>query len=91
MFHQSLRALGVLLLASLLGCINLTERSAQPERPPSRGLAYLAKHGRPWDAPRAHCDKARSELGLETHAIEDTLQETGRSLIELGLIEPALK
>jgi nucleoside-diphosphate-sugar epimerase len=53
--------------------------------------AYLAKYGRVYDAPRAHCDKARRELGLETHPIEDTLLETGRSLIDLGLIEPALR
>ena len=48
----------------------------------------LEKHGRVFDAPRAHCDKARRDLGLETHAIEDTLRETGRTLIELGLVEP---
>ncbi len=53
--------------------------------------AYLEKYGQIYDAPRAHCDKARRELGLETHPIEDTLRETGRSLIELGLIEPALR
>ncbi|MFP8874280.1 MAG: hypothetical protein VCB42_07080 [Myxococcota bacterium] len=53
--------------------------------------AFLEKYGQVYDAPRAHCDKVRTELGLETHAIEDTLRETGRTLIELGLIEPALK
>jgi len=53
--------------------------------------AYLAKYGRVYAAPRAHCDRARKELGLETHPIEDTLRETGRSLIDLGLVEPALK
>ncbi len=51
----------------------------------------IEKHGKVWDAPRAHCDKARRELGLETHAIEDTLRETGQTLIDLGLVEPALK
>ncbi len=50
----------------------------------------LEKHGRVFDAPRAHCDKARRDLGLQTHAIEDTLRETGRTLIDLGLIEPKL-
>ncbi len=51
----------------------------------------LEKHGRVFDAPRAHCDKARRDLGLETHAIEDTLRETGRTMIELGLVEPKLR
>lgn len=51
--------------------------------------AYLQKFGRVYDAPRAYCTKAREELGLETHPIEDTLRETGRTLIELGLVEPA--
>ncbi|MEN8158626.1 MAG: hypothetical protein ABFS41_00995, partial [Myxococcota bacterium] len=59
---------------------------APPELEP-----ILAKHGRVFDAPRAHCDKARRDLGLETHPIEDTLRETGRTLIELGLIEPKRK
>lgn len=48
----------------------------------------LEKHGRVFDAPRAHCDKARAELGLQTHAIEDTLRETGETMIALGLVEP---
>lgn len=52
---------------------------------------YLEKYGQVYDAPRAHCDRAREELGLETHAIEDTLRETGQTLIDLGLVEPALK
>ena len=51
----------------------------------------LEKHGRVFDAPRAHCDKARQDLGLETHAIEDTLRETGQTLIDLRIIEPKLK
>lgn len=48
----------------------------------------LEKYGQVFDAPRAHCDKARAELGLETHAIEDTLRETAQTLIDLGLVEP---
>lgn len=59
--------------------------------PPPEMEAYLAKHGRVYDAPRAHCDRARAELGLETHSIEDTLRETGQTLIELGLVDPALR
>jgi nucleoside-diphosphate-sugar epimerase len=51
----------------------------------------LEKHGRVYDAPRAHCDKARRDLGLETHAIEDTLRCTGQTMIDLGLIEPKMK
>ncbi len=53
--------------------------------------AYLEKHGRIFESPRAHCDRARAELGLETTPIEDTLRTTGETLIALGLIEPALK
>jgi nucleoside-diphosphate-sugar epimerase len=51
----------------------------------------IEKHGRVFDAPRAHCDRAREELGLKTHPIEDTLRETGQTMIDLGLVEPALK
>jgi nucleoside-diphosphate-sugar epimerase len=51
----------------------------------------LEKYGKVFDAPRAHCDKARRDLLLRTHAIEDTLGETGRTMIDLGLIEPKLK
>ena len=51
----------------------------------------IEKHGKVYDAPRAHCDKAREELGLQTHAIEDTLLETGKTMIALGLVKPALK
>ncbi len=40
---------------------------------------------------RAKCTKAIEELGLKTHDVRDTLKETGRTLIELGCIEPAVK
>ncbi len=40
---------------------------------------------------RAKCTKAIKELGLQTHDIQDTLRDTGNSLIELGAIEPAWK
>lgn len=53
--------------------------------------AYLERHGRIHDGPHARCDLARHELGLSTHRIEDTLRETGQTLIDLGLIEPAPK
>jgi dihydroflavonol-4-reductase len=51
----------------------------------------LEKYGKVFDAPRAHCDKARQDMGLQTHAIEDTLRETGQTMIDLGLVEPLLK
>jgi hypothetical protein len=38
------------------------------------------------DGPRAHCDLARSELGLSTHHIDDTLKATGNTMIKLGLV-----
>jgi nucleoside-diphosphate-sugar epimerase len=59
--------------------------------PPPEYDAMIEKHGKPYDAPRAHCDKAREELGLQTHAIEDTLKTTGETMIALGLVEPKLK
>lgn len=59
--------------------------------PPPAYEEIITKHGKPYDAPRAYCTKARTELNLQTHAIEDTLRETGETTIALGLIEPALK
>ena len=59
--------------------------------PPPEYEAMLEKHGKPYDAPRAYCDKARNDLGLTTHDIMDTLKETGRTMIALGLVEPKLK
>ena len=58
---------------------------------PDEIQAIIEKHGQVWQAPKAHCDKAREELGLKTHAIEDTLRETGQTTIGLGLIEPKLQ
>jgi nucleoside-diphosphate-sugar epimerase len=51
----------------------------------------IRKYGKPFDSPRAYSDLARDELGLQTHAVDDTLFETGRTMIELGLVKPALK
>ena len=59
--------------------------------PPEEIEAMLEKHGQVFQAPLAHCDKTRTDLGLETHAVEDTLRETGQTTIDLGLIEPKLK
>jgi nucleoside-diphosphate-sugar epimerase len=58
---------------------------------PPKMAAMIEKYGKVYDAPRAHCDKAREELGLKTRAIEDTLYETGRTMIDLGLVKPAFK
>jgi nucleoside-diphosphate-sugar epimerase len=55
---------------------------------PEELAPMLEKHGQVFQAPLAHCDKARSKLGLQTHAIEDTLRETGQTMIDLGLITP---
>ena len=51
----------------------------------------VAKHGRPYDAPRAYCDRARNELGLTIRPVDVTLFETGSTMIELKLVKPALK
>ncbi|MHA2181449.1 MAG: NAD-dependent epimerase/dehydratase family protein [Promethearchaeota archaeon] len=59
--------------------------------PPDEYYPIIEKYGSVFQAPLAHCDRARNELGLKTHAIEDTLYETGQTLINLGLVEPALK
>ena len=59
--------------------------------PPSEIHQIIEKYGSVYQVPLAHCDKARKELGLETHNIKDTLYETGQTLIDLGLVEPALK
>lgn len=58
---------------------------------PDEMAEYIARRGSIYDVPRAHCDKARSELGLQTHSIEDTLRDTAQTLMELELIEPAWK
>lgn len=59
--------------------------------PPPEYDAMIEKHGQPYDAPRARCDRARAELGLQTHAIEDTLRTTGETMIALGLVTPKQK
>ena len=40
---------------------------------------------------RARCTKAIEELGLKTHSVDETLSDTGKTLIELGCITPAMK
>jgi hypothetical protein len=47
----------------------------------------VEKHGGPYDSPRAYCDRARNDLGLKTRAVDDTLFETGRTMIELGPVK----
>ena len=56
--------------------------------PPEEIHAIIEKHGQVFQSPLAHCDKARTELGLQTHPIKDTLRDTAESLIRLGLVEP---
>ena len=51
----------------------------------------LDKYGAVYQSPLAHCDKARQELGLKTHSIEDTIRETGQTMIDLGIIKPVMK
>lgn len=47
---------------------------------------------RVYDAPRAQCNLARTELGLTTHHIDDTLRATGNTMLKFGLIkEPAYR
>ena len=58
---------------------------------PDELAPMLEKYGKVYDAPRAHCDKARADLGLQTHAIEDTLRETGQTMMDLGLVTAKLK
>ncbi len=38
------------------------------------------------DSPRAYCLLAKQELGLTTHAIEDTVRATGDSYYQLGIL-----
>ncbi len=59
--------------------------------PPKEYDEFIRKYGKTFDGPRGYSDRARQELGLRTHAIDDTLFETGRTMIELGLVKPALK
>ena len=59
--------------------------------PPDEIHQIIEKYGSVYQVPLAHCDKARDELGLETHDIKDTLYETGQTMIDLGLVEPAIK
>ncbi len=59
--------------------------------PPDEINPIIEKYGKVYQSPLAHCDRVREELGLETYAIEDTLRETGQTMIDLGLVEPALK
>ena len=55
--------------------------------PPDEINAIVEKYGQVFQSPLAHCDKARSELGLQTHPVLDTLRDTAESLLKLGLVE----
>ena len=55
---------------------------------PDEMAAFLERRGSIHDGPRAYCKKAIDDLGMSTRAIEDTLQTTGETMIELGLCNP---
>ena len=55
---------------------------------PDEMAAFLERRGSIHDGPRAHCTKAIDDLGLNTHAIEDTIRTTGQTMIALGLCNP---
>ena len=59
--------------------------------PPPAIEEFLARRGKIHDGPRAHCTKAIEDLGLKTHSIEDTLQTTAQTSIDLGLCKPKRK
>ena len=59
--------------------------------PPDEFHKIIEKYNAVYQAPIARCDKAREELGLKTHPIEETLYKTGQTMIDLGLVQPALK
>jgi nucleoside-diphosphate-sugar epimerase len=54
--------------------------------PPEEYVTLVEQHGGPYPW-RARCDKARQDLGLQTHTIDDTLLETGRTLIDHGVLQ----
>ena len=58
---------------------------------PDELAPMLEKYGKVYDAPRAHCDKARADLGLQTQAFEGTLRETGQTMMDLDLVTAKLK
>ena len=58
--------------------------------PPEGYAAIVEQYGGPYPW-RAYCDKARRDLGLQTHPIDDTLLETGRTIIEVGALQPPAK
>jgi nucleoside-diphosphate-sugar epimerase len=59
--------------------------------PPKKINQIIEKYGKVYQAPLAYCDRVREELNLKTHSINETLYETGRTTIDLGLMEPKLK
>jgi len=59
--------------------------------PPDEIHGIIKKYGKVFQGPIAYCTKAREVLGLKPHLIEETLRETGQTMIDLGVIKPALK
>ena len=79
------------------GCLNVDElqnhlQSLFPHltvggRPPEMA-EFMERRGKIHDGPRAYCNKAVADLGLSTYAIEETLKETGETMINLELCKP---
>ena len=55
---------------------------------PEEMAAFMERRGSIHDGPRAYCTKAIEDLGLSTYPIEETLETTGSTMIELGLCNP---
>ena len=55
---------------------------------PDEMAAFLERRGKVHDGPRAYCNKAIQDLGMKTRSIEETLQATGQTMIDLGLCNP---
>ena len=70
--------------------------SLQPIQPPLQLEVHpgeeMSDSGEPVkptrDVPRSYCLLAKQQLGLETHSIEQTVRETGESLLRLGFVKP---
>jgi len=43
-----------------------------------------------FDRPRSYCLLAKQELGLQSHTIDETLRDTGESMIRLGMLDKQL-
>ena len=53
---------------------------------PGSEVGGQTEPGKAYDAPRAYCLLAKQELDLKPYPIAETLQATGDSLINLGIV-----